>query len=59
MISPVITARCYLAEARRVRNNPVCRNFYWVLLGWAAAARRRASVRATSVVQGDLFGGAL
>lgn len=57
MTSPVITARCYLAEARRVRNNPVCRNFYWVLLGWAAAARRRAAVRV--VVQGDLFGGAL
>lgn len=53
----IITARCYLAEARRVRLNPVCRDFYWTLLGWAAAARCRAASVRPVVVQGDLFGG--
>lgn len=53
----IVTARCYLAEARRVRLNPVARDFYWTLLSWAAAARRRAAIRPTAVAQLDLFGG--
>lgn len=48
----IMTARVYLAEARRRRGQP----FSWTLLSWAANARRRASqVRATPV-QGGLFG---
>lgn len=33
-------ARVHLAEAKRRRDSG---NFYWVLLGWAANARRRAT----------------
>lgn len=45
-------ARAYLAEARRRRGQ----RFAWVLLEWAANARRRAeSARKNIVQQGDLF----
>lgn len=47
-------ARAFLAEATKRRNDPVSRNFYWTLLGWAANARRRASVRIIPA-QGVLF----
>lgn len=44
------SARVYLTEARNRRNQA----FFWVLLSWAANARRRAAVR-DEPVQGGLF----
>lgn len=45
----------YLSEARSRRNS----NFYWMLMGWAANARRRAfpmkQAVITAPVQGSLF----
>lgn len=45
----------YLTEARSRRNSA----FFWVLMGWAASARRRAfpakQVIAPEPVQGSLF----
>lgn len=48
----ITTARAYLAEARNRRGQP----FAWVLLDWAANARRRAAAAARGPVQGGLFG---
>jgi len=63
VIQAKFTAKCCIAEARRVRNNPVCRNHYWHLLSWASNARLRArayqlAALAAAPVQSDLFGGA-
>lgn len=44
------SARVYLTEARNRRDQP----FFWVLMSWAANARRRAAVR-DEPVQGGLF----
>ena len=50
-------ARVYLAQSRHFTRR--ARGFSFVLLEWAANARRRATTpRATMPVQGDLFGGA-
>lgn len=66
MADPKYCARVYLTEARNRRG---AGNFYWVLLGWAANARRRAIQVAMPIVpapapvkvkasrQLDLFGG--
>lgn len=47
----IFAARAYLAEARRRRGQP----FAWVLLDWAANARRRAAAASREPVQGGLF----
>jgi hypothetical protein len=49
------TARVYLAQSRHFTRR--ARGFSFVLLQWAANARRRAMAVNTSPVQGDLFGG--
>jgi len=50
------TARVYLAQSRHFTTR--ARSFSFVLLGWAANARRRAmAVKPALPVQGDLFGG--
>lgn len=49
------TARVYLAQSRHFTGR--ARGFSFVLLQWAANARRRAMAINTSSVQGDLFGG--
>lgn len=49
------TARVYLAQSRHFTGHH--RGFSFVLLQWAANARRRAMAVNTSPVQGDLFGG--
>lgn len=49
------TARVYLAQSRHFTRR--ARNFSFVLLQWAANARRRAMEINTCPVQGDLFGG--
>lgn len=46
----IFSARAYLAEARRRRGQP----FAWVLLAWAASARRRAAALQPKV-QLELF----
>lgn len=52
-------ARVYLREARSRAGNPAQRGFCFVLLGWAANARRRAmQAIQQQPIQGDLFGGA-
>lgn len=52
-------ARVYLREARSRARNPAQRGFCFVLLGWAANARRRAMLAMRQQpIQGDLFGGA-
>lgn len=52
-------ARVYLREARSRAGNPAQRGFCFVLLGWAANARRRAAqAMRQQPIQGDLFGGA-
>lgn len=52
-------ARVYLREARSRAGNPAQRGFCFVLLGWAANARRRAmQTMRQQPIQGDLFGGA-
>lgn len=51
------TARVYLREARARAGNPAQRNFCFILLGWAANARRRAMTINHHPAQGDLFGG--
>lgn len=52
-------ARVYLREARSRAGNPAQRGFCFVLLGWAANARRRAmQAMRQQPIQGDLFGGA-
>ena len=52
-------ARVYLREARSRAGNPAQRGFCFVLLGWAANARRRAmQAMRQQPTQGDLFGGA-
>jgi hypothetical protein len=48
-------ARVYLAQSRHFTAR--ARNFSFVLLQWAANARRRAMETNTSPAQGDLFGG--
>lgn len=51
-------ARVYLREARLRAGNPAQRGFCFVLLGWAANARRRAmQAMRHRPIQGDLFGG--
>lgn len=52
--SLIQTARVYLAQSRHFAQRH--RNFRFVLLQWAANARRRAMAINTSPVQGDLFG---
>lgn len=52
MADPKNCARVYLQEARNRRGSG---NFYWVLLGWAANARRRAAVKPEQPAQGSLF----
>ena len=50
-------ARVYLAQSRHFTGR--ARGFSFVLLGWAANARRRAvQAMRQQPVQGDLFGGA-
>ena len=50
-------ARVYLAQSRHFTRR--ARGFSFVLLEWAANARRRATPpRPVLPVQGDLFGGA-
>jgi hypothetical protein len=50
-------ARVYLAQSRHFTGR--ARGFSFVLLGWAANARRRAmAIKPALPVQGDLFGGA-
>ena len=52
-------ARVYLREARSRACNPAQRGFCFVLLGWAANARRRAvQAMRQQPIQGDLFWGA-
>ena len=52
-------ARVYLREARSRAGNPAQRGFCFVLLGWAANARRQAvQAMRKQPIQGDLFGGA-
>ena len=52
-------ARVYLREARSRACNPAQRGFCFVLLGWAANARRQAvQAMRKQPIQGDLFGGA-
>lgn len=53
--SHIHAARVYLAQSRHFRRR--ARGFSFVLLKWAANARRRAMTVNTSPVQGDLFGG--
>lgn len=52
--SHIHTARVYLAQSRHFTRR--ARGFSFVLLQWAANARRRAMAVNTSPVQGDLFG---
>jgi len=57
--SAIHCARVYLREAKTRARNPAQRGFCFVLLGWAANARRRAmQAMRQQPVQGDLFGGA-
>lgn len=57
--SAIQCARVYLREAKTRASNPAQRGFCFVLLGWAANARRRAmQAMRQHPVQGDLFGGA-
>ncbi len=50
-------ARVYLAQSRHFTGR--ARGFSFVLLGWAANARRRAvQAMRHQPIQGDLFGGA-
>lgn len=54
--SSIHAARVYLAQSRHftIRH----RGFSFVLLGWAANARRRAmAINPALPVQGDMFGG--
>lgn len=48
-------ARVYLIEASNRRHSASDRNFYWVLLGWAAKSRRQAARCSAPNVQGELF----
>lgn len=51
-------ARVYLAQSRHFTGR--ARGFSFVLLGWAANARRRAMATKPALpAQGDLFGGAV
>ncbi len=51
------TAKVYLAQSRHFSGR--ARGFSFVLLGWAANARRRAmAIKPALQAQGDLFGGA-
>lgn len=54
--SSIHTAKVYLAQSRHFTAR--ARGFSFVLLGWAANARRRATAINTCPAQGDLFGGA-
>lgn len=55
--SHIHTARVFLAQSRHYTRRD--RNFSFVLLGWAANARRRAmAIKPPMPAQGDLFGGA-
>lgn len=57
--SAIHCARVYLREAKTRASNPAQRGFCFVLLGWAANARRRAMQEMRQQpIQGDLFGGA-
>lgn len=53
--SHIHAARVCLAQSRHFTRR--ARGFSFVLLKWAANARRRAAAINTSPVQGDLFGG--
>lgn len=53
--SHIHSARVYLAQSRHFTRR--ARGFSFVLLQWAANARRRAMATNTGPVQGDLFGG--
>lgn len=53
--SHIHTARVCLAQSRHFTGR--ARGFSFVLLQWAANARRRAMAVNTSPIQGDLFGG--
>ncbi len=53
--SNIHAARVYIAQSRHFTAR--ARNFSFILLQWAANARRRAMETNTSPVQGDLFGG--
>ena len=49
-------ARVYLAQSRHFTRRS--RGFSFVLLGWAANARRRSmAIKCALPVQGELFGG--
>lgn len=49
-------ARVYLAQSRHFTAR--ARNFSFILLGWAANARRRAmAIKPAVPAQSDLFGG--
>lgn len=55
--SHIHCARVYLAQSRHFTAR--ARNFSFILLRWAANARRRAmSIKPALPTQGDLFGGA-
>ena len=57
--SAIHRARVYLREARSRADNPSQRVFCFVLLGWAANARRQAvQAMRQQPIQGALFGGA-
>jgi len=54
--SHIHAARVYLAQSRHFSGR--ARGFSFILLGWAANARRRAmAIKQALPVQGDLFGG--
>ncbi|MDP3124562.1 MAG: hypothetical protein Q8M84_02915 [Thiobacillus sp.] len=53
--SNINAARVYIAQSRHFTRR--ARGFSFVLLQWAANARRRAMETNTSPAQGDLFGG--
>lgn len=55
--SNIHVAKVYLAQSRHFTAR--ARGFSFILLGWAANARRRAmAIKPALPVQGDLFGGA-
>jgi hypothetical protein len=53
----ISAARTYLHEAAVRRNSPYAhqRRFGWMLLNWAANARRKAMASPRQPVQGGLF----
>lgn len=54
--SNIHAARVYLAQSRHFTGKH--RGYSFILLGWAAKARRRAmAIKPALPAQGDLFGG--